>query len=490
MNKQVKLLVVLLALVNVTIVGWLLLRSGGENPAATTSNDAVLKDLLQDNTMEAARYDLSDDAEKLNIILISLDALRYDRTGFGGNTDGLTPNLDALAEESVIFHDSTASAPWTLPSHMSVWTARWPSIHQVTNKLAPLSGGKMVETSLSTGIETYPDLLIRGGRKAAGFTGGAGIQNKYGFGRDFDAYLDDRYFGGLDYSIPAAVDWLKSNGDKPFFLFLHGYDVHGQYDLPESKRSSIAYSGAMNGSIEEQAKLREQGLANITEPGAPAHLHGTLSDEDSAYLARVYDLKVKAADERLGQFISQLKTMGLYENSVIVVISGHGDAFMEHDGIDHGATLYQEQLHVVSMIRFPGYGRRHDIQTPVRTLDLFPTVFEALGIQGPARVDGQSLVPLLRGEDLKLDVYAETDYRLFVHQRMLREGNFKLILDLLDGKREMYNLETDPTEQKEISSSEPRRTYEMEQKLRRWMDASKTNPQDYLGLEETPITIF
>jgi len=490
MNKQIKLVIVLLVLVNVAIVGWLLLRSSGDDQATTLNNDAVLEDLLQDNTMEAARYDLSEEAAKLNIIFVSMDALRYDRTGASGNTSGLTPNLDAFAEEAVVFHDSTAAAPWTLPSHMSVWTARWPSIHQVTNKLAPLSGGKMVETSLSAGIETYPDLLIREGRTAVGFTGGAGVQNKYGFGRDFDVYLDDRYFGGLDYSIPAAVDWMKANRDKPFFMFLHGYDVHGQYNLPESKRSSITYTGAMDGSIEEQARLREQGLANITKPGAPAHLHGILNDTDSAYLEKVYNLKVKAADERLGQFISQLKTMGLYDNSVIVVFSDHGDEFMDHGGLDHGATLYQEQLHVISMIRFPGYGRRHDIRAPVRTLDLFPTVFDALGIQGPARVDGQSLVPLLRGEPLELDVFAETDYRLFVHQRMLREGNHKLILDLLDGKREMFNLKNDPTEQKEISSSEPRRTYEMEQKLRRWMDSSKTNPQDYLGLEEEPITIF
>ena len=490
MNQQIKLMIVVLVLVNVAIVGWLLLRSGADSASTTVNNEAVLEDLLQDNTMEAARYDLSDQADNLNVIFISLDALRNDRTGFGGNKDGLTPNLDAFAKESVVFHDMTSAAPWTLPSHMSVWTGRWPSIHQVTNKLAPLSGGKMVETSLSAGIETYPDLLIRGGRKAAGFTGGAGMQNKYGFGRDFDVYVDDRYFGGLDYSIPPAVDWLKQNGSKPFFLFLHGYDVHGQYDLPESKRSSIAYQGTMNGSIEEQAKLREQGLSHITEPGAPAHLHGVLSENDSQYLARIYDLKVKAADERLGQFISQLKTMGLYDNSVIVIFSDHGDEFMEHGGIDHGATLYQEQLHVISMIRFPGYGRQQDIRTPVRTLDLFPTVFDALGIQGPARANGQSLVPLLRGEKLALNVFAETDYRLFVHQRMLRQGNFKLILDLLDGKREMFNLDEDPLEQKEISSSEPRRTYEMEQTLRRWMDESKTNPQDYLGLKEKPIEIF
>ena len=87
MNKQVKMMVVLLVLVNMAIVGWLLLRSGAESPADVANNDQVLEDLLQDNTMEAARYDLSDDADKLNIIFISLDALRYDRTGFGGNTD-------------------------------------------------------------------------------------------------------------------------------------------------------------------------------------------------------------------------------------------------------------------------------------------------------------------------------------------------------------------------------------------------------------------
>jgi arylsulfatase A-like enzyme len=182
--------------------------------------------------------------------------------------------------------------------------------------------------------------------------------------------------------------------------------------------------------------------------------------------------------------------MGLYERSIIVLFSDHGEEFMDHDGLDHGATLYQEQLHVAMMIRFPGYGRRQDIQTPVRTLDIFPTLFDALGLQGPATVDGKSLLPLLRGQKDASPVFAETDYRLFVHQRMIREGKYKLILDLLDGKRELYDLAADPTEQKNLSSTDPRRTYEMEQALRRWMDKSRTNPQDYLGLEEKPISIF
>jgi arylsulfatase A-like enzyme len=488
-NKQLRLIVVLAVLVNITIVGWLLLQPEGSEGSGTTADK--VKPLFKDNTMESARYDLSDQAKDLNIILISMDALRWDRTGVSGNKDGLTPNLDQLSEEAVVFHQATSAAPWTLPSHMSVWTGRWPSVHQVTNKLRPLSGGQMVETSLSAGIETYPDLLIRSGRKAAGFTGGAGVQGKYGFSRGFDSYLDDRYFAGMDYSIPPALSWLKAHTSTPFFLFLHGYDVHGQYDLPRSALDALrGYDGALDGSKSEQAKLREQGLENIKKPGDPAHLHGTLDDADAAYLAQVYDGKVRLADERLGSFLSQLKALGLYDRSVIILMSDHGDEFMEHGGLDHGASLYQEQLHVAMMIRFPGYGRRQDIHTPVRTLDIFPTVFAALGLDGPSTVDGMSLLPLMRGQSLDLPVFAESDYRLFVHLRMLREGKYKLILDLLDGKRELYDLEADPGEKRDLSSGDPRRTYEMEQALRKRMDASKTNPQDYLGLEETPISIF
>jgi arylsulfatase A-like enzyme len=489
MNPHLRLITVVVIALNIAVVSWLVLQPESNTSGKTATQ--IVEPLFADNTMEAARYSLEDEAENLNIIFISMDALRWDRTGVSGNTDGLTPNLDRFAEESVVFHEATSAAPWTLPSHMSIWTGRWPSVHRVTNKLSPLSGGQMQEANLSPGIETYPDLLIRSGRKAAGFTGGAGVQGRYGFGRGFDTYLDDRYFGGLDYAIPPALKWLEAHGSKPFFLFLHGYDVHGQYELPEGQIRGIGdYQGALDGSKTEQAKLRERGLENIAEPGDSAHLRGELDDADVRFLAQVYDAKVRAADERVGSFLTQLKTMGLYERSIIVLFSDHGEEFMDHDGLDHGATLYQEQLHVAMMIRFPGYGRRQDIQTPVRTLDIFPTLFDALGLQGPATVDGKSLLPLLRGQKEASPVFAETDYRLFVHQRMIREGKYKLILDLLDGKRELYDLAADPTEQKNLSSTDPRRTYEMEQALRRWMDKSRTNPQDYLGLEEKPISIF
>jgi len=491
--KHLRALLVLVVLVNLAVIGYLLARRPPGDPG-TSAMEAV-KPLLTSETMEETRYDLSRRAKELDVILISMDALRYDRTGLSGSGRGLTPNLDSFAQEAVVFHDATTVAPWTLPAHMSLWTGRWPSVHGVTNKLRLLSKDQLVPTSLSPGIETFPDHLIRAGWKAVGFTGGAGVQASYGFGRGFETYLDDRPFAGLDYSAPKAIEWLKAHGGERFFMFLHGYDVHGQHPLagPPARDQVQGYQGSLDGSIEEQARLREKGLdAARGKPGTPPSLAGALGPEDGRFLAEVYDRKVKGADERLGAFLAQLKVLGIYDRAVIAIVSDHGDEFLEHGHLDHGHTLYQEQLHVVMAIRFPGAAKRHDVKEPVRLLDLFPTVFAALGIEGPSGVDGVSLVPLLRGTEgaAPTPVVAETDYRLFVHQRAIRRGPWKLVLDLADGQRQLFHLGKDPGEAQDVSSSEPRITYEMEQELRGWMDGVRTNPQHYLGIQQAPIETF
>jgi choline-sulfatase len=487
--KNVRIVILLVVVLNIAFVGWLLVRnptSGDQKPATAVAPVGSTE------TTEKARYDLKAKQKDLNVILISMDALRYDRTGTGGNKEGLTPNLDSLAEESIVFHNAVSAAPWTLPSHMSVWTARWPSVHGITNKLKLLSEDKMVPTILSPGIETFPDILIREGWIAGGFTGGAGVQASFGFGRGFDHYLDDRYFGGLDHSIPDALQWLKAHQSERFFMFLHGYDAHGQYELSDASRATARgdYKGKLDGTIAENAKLREGALAAIKRPGDPPSLQSILDKDDAKYLLDVYDQKVKEADQRLGSFLSEVRSSGLLDRTIVIVMSDHGDEFMEHGALDHGATLYEEQLHVVMMMRIPGYARRHDVDAVVRTVDIFPTLFDMIGLAVPAGVDGTSLLPLLRGEPQELTAYSESDYRLFVHLRSIRKGNEKLVLDLEDGKRELYDVSKDPGEREDQSSAEPRTTYELEQALRTSMDKTRTNPQDYLGLKQKPITIF
>ena len=487
MNKHLRAGLALFVLANIGVLAFLLLRPQ-DQPAEDLGD--VLDPMVADPTMETAKYDLSEDADELNIILISMDALRWDKTGLSGNTQGLTPNLDAFCQEAVVFENAVSAASWTLPSHMSMWTGRWPSVHGVTNKLRLLGADQMAESALSAGIETYPSLLVRDGMTAAGFTGGAGMSGRYGFARDFSVYVDDRAFAGMDYSAPQAIEWLREHREERFFLVVHGYDVHGQYPLPPAMIEGLDYAGDLDGSIEENARLREQGLAAIAEPGDAADITEHLGPADAAFLEELYDLKVQQADERLGSFLSQVRTMGLLEDTLVVIVSDHGDEFMEHGALDHGHTLYEEQLHVVMAMRIPGYAREQRVEEVVRTVDLFPTVFDLLGLPGPEGVNGVSLVPLLRGEALELEAYSETDYRLFVHQRALRQGDHKLILDLRDGGRALYDLSADAGELSDVSSSEPRRTYEMEQQLKGWMMQHGQNPQDYLGIRQNPIEIF
>lgn len=443
----------------------------------------------------------------LNVIVVSMDALRYDRTGLGNHPTQLTPNLDRFAKEALVFHQAVSAAPWTVPSHMSMWTGRFPSRHGMVNKLrTDPKTGKTTEASLDPAIETYPDVLRKHGYSAAAFTGGAGVSARFGFGRGFETYLDDKRFAGMEYSRPPATAWLKarvaSKAASPFFLFFHGYDVHGQHAPPTDfsrSRQSPDYRGSLDGSIEENARLREGGLGKIVKSGDRASLEGVISREDGRFLRDVYDAKVAAADRELGAFLDDVRADGLLDRSIVAIVSDHGDEFMEHGHVDHGHSLFEEQLHVVMMIRLPrAEGRRH-VSVPVRTVDLFPTLFEALGLEGPSAVDGASLLAVsdsARPEGRP--IFSESDYRLYVHQRAVREGSFKLVLNMGTGRVSLFDLAKDPNEGTDLAASDPHRCSascaptraRLESLLDTFLAKTGVERDTYLGVRESPITIF
>lgn len=439
-----------------------------------------------------ATYDYKAQADKLNIILISIDSLRFDRTGLGGSK--LTPNIDSFAKEAVQFANATAVAPWTVPATMAIFTGLFPTQHGVVNKLKPNpAGGEPIFDQLRPEIKTFPDMLLAKGWKAAAFTGGAGVSAKFGYNRGgYDTYLDDKTFSGMEYSGPAAKAWLDAHKTDHFFLFFHGYDVHGQHPLlDQAPRAAVPdYQGKLDGGIEEQAKLREQGLAAIKKPGDPPNLVGAIDAEDTRFLTAVYDAKVKEADARVGDFLQHVKDLGLYDSSIIVILADHGEEFMEHGYLDHGATICDHQIRVPLMVRFPKGEGAKVVDAPVRTFDAFPTVFDALGIEGPPDVSGKSLLPLARGEKLDLPIYAESDYRLFVHLRGERKDGKKFVFDLEDGQKSLYDLAADPGELKDLSTEDAKTTYEMEQSVRTWMGSMGTDPSRYLNVQEESIKLF
>lgn len=416
-----------------------------------------------------------------NVLLVGFDAVRMRSMSLYGHSRPTTPRLEAFARRAIVFHQAISPAAWTLPATMSVFTGLWPSLHGVINKNL-LLGNKMVPSRLNPAIETFPQVLARHGYTLGAFTGDAGVKASFGYGAGFDTYLDDLRFGGFDHSVPPALDWLEKHKSRKFFVFLHGYDAHGQYDPPAgySRRYAPGYKGPMKGGKQEQGRLREAGLdvrrlgAVTDRPSLP-----DVKPADFAFHEALYDEKIEDADKRFGDFLDRFEKMGLLEKTIVVVFADHGEEFGEHGYIDHGPTLYDEMVRVPLLIRFPGQKTRVDVRDQVRTLDAFPTVLDALGIRTEKIANGVSLLPAIRGEKLDLPAFSETDYRHITHKRSIRTPRHKLIVTLETGARELYDLEKDPLEKTNIAESAGPVAYELEQRLFEWMSKTNQHPDSF-----------
>ena len=403
--------------------------------------------------------------QQRNLIVFAFDGLQAKHLPAYGYDKDITPNLDKFLGDSYLDRNTVSPASWTVPSFMSIFTSLYPSEHKVVNKMvedvtgATTSLVKANLKNLSPNAVTLAQILKQNGYATAGFTGDAGISAAFGHAQGFDTYYDKTTFGGLDTSVPMAKDWLSKNKDNKFFLFVHGYDVHGQYAPKEYDYRYVQkpYNGIYTGSTKEQGILREQSLAN----------HGlSLSAEDKAFWRAIYDEKISRADAEFGDFMKYVDSLGISDNTIIAVISDHGTEFFEHNGIDHGHTLYGELLNTLFAIHAPGQTQPKTITDLVSTLDLAPTVLSMLKIAPVEAMKGVNISPSFSGTPVAHDVYSETDYRLYTHKRSITTvDGWKFIETMETGKKELYNLNTDPNEQANLSVKEGKIAYELEQKL-------------------------
>ncbi len=407
------------------------------------------------------------DKKPQNVILISIDGLQAKHLAEYGYALKTTPNLDGFLDSSYLFMNTISPSSWTVPTHMSIFTSMFPSEHKVVNKFldydpASKSGTVANLKQLTPSAVTLAEIFKNNGYVTGGFTGDSGVGKQFGFSQGFDEYYDAQAFGGFDGSVPKALDWLAKNKDKKFFLFLHGYDVHGQY-APASgfdyRYVTQPYTGQFTGSPAEQATLREEGLKN-------GKLN--LSLQDVSFWRAIYDEKINRMDFEFNSFMEQIKKMGVMDNTAIVVFSDHGTEFYEHQRLDHGHTLYGELVDVLFAIHLPGQNTGKKIMSLVSTIDIMPTILKLVGINNPvpAQVKGIDLTPSFQGADVSRDVFMETDYRLYTHKRAVQTPDgWKFILTLENSGRELYNLKNDPGEQINLEDKEPKKAYELEQEL-------------------------
>ena len=350
------------------------------------------------------------DRQALNLLVITLDTTRADRLGAYGFHDIETPTLDRLAAEGVLFDQASTAAPLTLPSHSSIFTSLYPPEHGVRD-----NGGFFLAPS----HQTLATLLKQRGFQTGAVVGAYVLDGKWGLNQGFDTYVDDfdlsKMTGGFGIGdvkrtggevVDRALPWLEKVKDRRFFAWLHFYDAHSPYESPEPFKSR--------------------------------------------YEAHPYSGAIAYVDSQVARVIGYLEQHGLLDRTVVAVVGDHGEGLNQHQEGTHGFFIYQSTMRVPFIVRAPFAGTRgRRVADPVRTVDLFPTALDLLGIPAPKGIAGVSLVPLMTGARPRLDleVYAEALYPLHHYGwsdlRAWRAGQYKVI----DAPRpELYDLDKDPDE--------------------------------------------
>ena len=413
-----------------------------------------------------------------NVLLITIDTLRADHLGLYGYEKARTPNLDQLAEESLVFTQSIAPATETCPSHTSILTGLYPAEH----------GALLNDEAAKFGPRAFvalPDILSRRGYKTATFVSGGTLSDAIcGMAFRFDQFDEDfssigwipksalnvspirlaaqifpalgrrigRYERPGSQTTKEALGWLNRHHGGPFFLWIHYFDPHEPYRPPERflPKDSVPSHSMVNGDWYGLTELQRDQIVK--------------TPQDVEHMIDRYDAEIAATDYEIGRVLGELDRRGLKENTLVVVTSDHGETLGEHNiYFHHVSDLYDTNLKVPLLIRLPERlpaGRRVDRQT--RLIDIAPTVLELLGISEPAFTPtGKSLLPLLDNSEQEPERLALTglypgnslETRVWeIHS--VRTESYKLIhyarwwrrYHLYPEREELFDLRSDPEE--------------------------------------------
>jgi arylsulfatase A-like enzyme len=385
-----------------------------------------------------------------HVVLVLVDTLRADALGVLGSPHA-TPRLDRLAGEGVVFTTAIAPSTWTLPSVASLITSLHPSEHGL---LGAEEGAEQMPQNLDAGLLTMAEAFHDGGYLTAGVVNQIYLRYKFGFGQGYDYY--DTLRGQDAFRINAkAMEWLDQRGaaapggasqaTAPLFLYLHYLDPHWPYEyrIEGPVPAGLAAADADPG-VPRLPDLASTWMADQRDD--------ELRRRGVATLAARYALEVQWVDTAVGNLIDLLAARGLWDDTILVVTSDHGEGFWEHQRLLHGHAPYDEQIRVPLVIRFPAWmrvepGRR---SAPVGLIDLMPTLLDLAGIAVPAECRGRSLTAAIRGEeDAARAILVETG-----HERALRTRDAKLLVrrDREAASLEYYDLAADPAELRNLAT--------------------------------------
>lgn len=371
----------------------------------------------------------------MNLVLVTIDTLRADRLGCYGYSKAETPNLDRLAANGALFENAVTQAPLTAPSHASMFTGLTPVQHGVRD-----TGGFVLDSRHTTVAEA----LSEQGWDTAAFVGASVLKKSFGFAQGFAVYDDQMPkstpgASGTEFPerraaevVDRASQWLNGRGtEKRFFLWVHLFDPHGPYDPPLPFREK--HSG------------------------------------------RPYDGEVAYTDHQLGRLLQSVPG-----NTLIAVLSDHGESLGDHGEHTHGVFLYDSTLRIAFLLSGPGVSKGLRVKQQARAMDLPRTLLELTGVPAPEPMRGASLVPALAGREAAApDSYGETLYSNlnmgWAELRSIRTDRWKYVRA---PKPELYDLREDPGETNNVIAAHPSEGRELESRLGSSQEKVETSAVD------------
>ncbi len=349
-----------------------------------------------------------------NVLVFLIDTLRPDHLGCYGYDRATSPNIDALAGDSLRFAEMISQSSWTRPAVASLLTSTYPSVHEAKDRL------DVLRADLPTLAEVFRDA----GYETQGFMSNPNCVPAWGFDRGFNRFIDiDSYTikpGKDEDTVNAALAALEEAAGRPWFFYIHVVGPHEPYEPP------VPYD------------------AKFT----------SASDDDHARAKALYDGEIAFTDVQFGRIVDTLKRLGIYDNTLIVVVSDHGEEFWEHGGTGHGSTLFDEEIRIPFILKLP---QQQDAGKAVdgicQIIDAGPTILETLGLTIPASFQGTTLSGLAAGEP-RAQPYAYSS--LFFDKfsaHGARSEAFKYIDDAAQDTRAWYDLNADPGEQHPLADA-------------------------------------
>jgi arylsulfatase A-like enzyme len=414
-----------------------------------------------------------------NVLIIVVDTLRADRVGAVGHGRSLTPRIDDFARDAVTYDHAYSAAPWTLPSMASLYTSRVPREHG--------AGGRFGEFRiLPEEPLTLAEVFARNGAITAALVNVIFLGPVFGMHRGFEEVDQRLVFENVKGRDAAettddALAWLRDHGDDRFFLLVHYFDPHLKYDPPEPYRSRLAgdvhRAASSFGSEEDMIALR-RGEKHLDD--------GTIRD-----LEKLYDAEVAYTDAEVGRFLRGMRDAGLADETLVIILSDHGEEFLDHGGFEHAHTLYDELLHVPLVIRPPGHDRGAvTVSATANLLDVAPTACELAGLPVPDDFSGKSLAPTLGGEDGSDRGALSMGKMWGPVGHAWRSGRYKIISEPSKGPAELYDFRADPRELSDLAEERKHDVARMERELRSMLQEMGEREGDPSALSDDQVKVL